>query len=303
MTFRTLPPPLLILAGPTASGKSEIAIELAARIGAEIVAADSMQVYRGLDILSAKPSPADRARIPHHALDIAEIAEDFTVAQWLAAAQAAIDAIRARGHTPLVVGGTGLYIRALRFGIDPNPPTTPELRDALAARALHDLIAELRLRDPAAAGRVDLSNRRRVERALAIALQGAPAVRASWTSASAPSRLVVLRRERDDLRSRISSRTDAMFTSGALDEVRRLKASGLRPGATAWQALGVRQIDDLLHETCSESDARASLATATRQFAKRQMTWFRRETDALWLDVPTDEPPAHTASRIAAGIP
>lgn len=293
----------LILAGPTASGKSEIAIELAARIGAEIISADSMQVYRGMDILSAKPSPAERARIPHHAIDIADVSEDFTAAQWLADARAAIDATRGRGHAPLVVGGTGLYIRALRFGIDPNPPTPPDLRAALAARPLPDLIAELRQRDPAAAGRIDIRNRRRVERALAIALQGAPAARAAWTTVPTPARLVVLRREPDDLRARIVRRTDAMFASGAIDEVRRLKASGLRPGTTAWQALGVRQIDDLLHGTCSEVEARASIATATRQFAKRQMTWFRREPDALWLDVPREESPAHTASRIGAMMP
>ncbi len=294
--------PELILAGPTASGKSAVALELAARLGAEIIAADSMQVYRGLDILSAKASLAERARIPHHALDLADISEAFTVARWLDSAQAAIGAIRRRGRTPLVVGGTGLYIRALRFGIDPNPPTSPELREALAARPLPDLVAELRARDVDAAARIDLNNRRRVERALAIALQGPPAPPASWSIAPSPSPLIVLRRDTEDLRSRIAARTDAMFAAGAVEEVLRLKAVGLRPGTTAWQALGVRPIDDLLGGRSSESQARAGLTTATRQFAKRQMTWFRREPSALWLDVAPGEAPAHTASRILEAV-
>lgn len=295
-----LSPPLLILAGPTASGKSDVALELATRWGAEIVAADSMQVYRGLDILSAKPSPDERARIPHHAIDIAGIGENFTVAQWLAAARAAIAAIRGRGLRPLVVGGTGLYLRALRFGIDPNPPTPPELRRALASRPLPDLVAELREKDPAAAGRIDLANRRRVERALAIARLGGPALRESWATTPEPAHLVVLRRQRDDLRARIARRAEAMFAGGAIEEVRRLRASGLRPGTTAWQALGVQPISDLLDGHCSESDARSRMTIATRQFAKRQMTWFRREPDAKWLDADPDESPAQIASRIQA---
>ncbi|HPA16610.1 MAG TPA: tRNA (adenosine(37)-N6)-dimethylallyltransferase MiaA [Verrucomicrobiae bacterium] len=289
---------LLILAGPTASGKSAVAVELAVRIGAEIIAADSMQVYRGLDILSAKPSATDRARVPHHCLDIASISEDFTVAQWLASARAATNSIRGRGRVPLVVGGTGLYIRALRFGLDPNPPTPPQLRDALSARSLPDLVTELRQADPEAAERIDLRNRRRVERALAIALQGSPSTPASWATAPEPFTLVILRRDPHHLRARIEARVDAMFEAGAIDEVRRLKAAGLRPGATASQALGIRQIEEFLAGRCAEPDARASLTTATRQFAKRQMTWFRRETGTLWLDVPPDELPTHTAARI-----
>lgn len=290
--------PLLILAGPTASGKSEVALELAARLGAEIISADSMQVYRGFDILSAKPSAAERARIPHHAIDLAEVAEDFTVAQWLISASDAIEAIRGRGRQPLVVGGTGLYVRALRFGIDPNPPTPPELRDALATRTLPDLVAELRLKDPGAAARIDMNNRRRVERALAIVSQGGHARQESWQAAPAPAHLVVLRREADDLRERIARRIEAMFAAGAVEEVARLRAAGLRPGTTAWQALGVRQIADLLDRRCPEAEARAQTTIATRQFAKRQMTWFRREPEAKWLDVPSGEHASQTASRV-----
>lgn len=289
---------LLILAGPTASGKSEIALELAAHMGAEIVAADSMQVYRSLDILSAKPSMADRGRVPHHCLDIADITEEFTVARWLTAANDAVVSIQARGLTPLVVGGTGLYIRALRFGLDPNPPTPPELRDALSARQLPDLIAELRQIDPATADATDLKNRRRVERALAIALQGTRPNRTSWQAIPRPSTLVVISRDTEDLRDRISSRIDAMFAAGVVGEVRRLMAAGLRPGLRASQALGLRQIEDLLAGRYDEPETKRRLATATRQFAKRQLTWFRRETGARWLNVPPGEDPQSSARRI-----
>jgi len=209
-----------------------------------------------------------------------------------------VASIGARDLTPLVVGGTGLYIRALRFGLDPNPPTPPELRDALSPRQLPDLIAELRQIDPATADATDLKNRRRVERALAIALQGTRPNRTSWQTIPRPSTLVVISRDTEDLRDRICSRIDAMFAAGVVDEVRRLVAAGLRPGSQASQALGLRQIEDLLAGRCDEPETKRRLATATRQFAKRQLTWFRRETGAVWLDVPPSEDARCSARRI-----
>lgn len=291
----------IILAGPTASGKSDIALEMASRVGAEIVAADSMQVYRSLDILSAKPTRAERGRVPHHCIDIADAGEEFTVARWLESARAAIASIQTRDLLPLVVGGTGLYIRALRLGLDPNPPTPPHLRAALASRPTANLVAELRQLDPAAADRIDLKNRRRVERALAIALQGAPNNRASWAGTPGTFTLLILRREAEDLRERIATRVDAMFEAGVVAEVRFLLDSGLAKSPSS-QALGFAQIQDMLAGRCTEREARDRLVTATRQFAKRQMTWFRREKDAIWIDVRADEPAATTAARLMPHI-
>jgi tRNA dimethylallyltransferase len=279
-------PRIVCLVGPTASGKSALGLEVAERLGGEIVSADSRQVYRGLDVGTAKPTRAERARVPHHCLDLVEPGERFDAARFRAAAGRAIGDVAARGRVPLVVGGTGLWVRVLLRGLCAAPPRVPALRATLERRAAElgtpALHAELAAVDPASAGRLAPRDAARVVRALEVALAtGVPLSR--WQAEHGfgerpyDALLLGLARPVAELDERIAARARAMVADGFVDEVRRLHARGV-----AVDAVGYRE---MLACVAGESDLETALAAtvrATRRFAKRQRTWFRREPDVVW---------------------
>ncbi len=283
--------------GPTASGKSALALDLAARLGGEIVNADSMQVYRDLRVVTARPSVADEARAPHHLYGHVDAAERYSVGRWLKDALAAIDDIRARGGTPILVGGTGLYFTALTRGLADIPAPDPEIEARLAARgeaegapALHAALAHV---DPIAAGRIEPNDARRLVRALAVfESSGAPI--SAWQAKTAPAlapgawRGIVVDpgADRAALRTRIAARFDAMLTEGALDEVAELMARRLPPDLPALQALGAPQLAAYLRQEISLEAARTAAVIASGQYAKRQETWARNQFGPDWLRIP-----------------
>jgi len=284
----------IVLVGPTASGKSALALEAARRLRAEgrpaeIVNGDSMLVYRGMDIGTAKPTPAELAEVPHHLVDIYNVRQTATVAEFQGLARRTIADCTGRGVLPIVVGGSALYIRAIvddfRF-----PGTDPRLRAELEAElertgpeALHRRLTET---DPAAAAVIEPRNGRRIVRALeVIALTGEPfqATLPEHTAVLPGVRLVGLDVDRPTLDRRIAERVDAMWRQGFVDEVRRLADHGLRDGLTASRALGYRQVLAFLDGEIDEHQARADTVTATRRFARRQDSWFRRDPRIRWL--------------------
>jgi tRNA dimethylallyltransferase len=267
--------------GPTSVGKSRLAVQLAERVGGEIIGADAFQVYAGLDILSAKPSPELRARVPHHLVGEVPLAVRFDVAQWLARARECIADITARGRVPVVCGGTGLYIRALTHGLAPLPAADPALRASLENEPLSVLAGRLRALDPAST--VDMRNPRRVIRALEVCiLTGRPfsSFRSEWSGDTAPHG-VILSRSRDELHAVIQARADAMFAAGVIDEV----ASTAEVGPTAAQMLGLAEIREHIAGHITREECIEAIRLATRQYAKRQLTWFRRERAFAWLDL------------------
>jgi tRNA dimethylallyltransferase len=266
-----------ILLGPTAIGKSALAVELAERCGGEIVGADAFQVYRGLDLLTAKPDAALLARIPHHLIGEVPLGERWNVARWLAAARQRITDIHERGRLAIIVGGTGLYLRALTRGLAELPAASAELRAKLAATPLPDLVRRLGELDPECVAQIDTRNPRRVIRALEICLlTGAPHSQRleQWKKPVLGWRGVVLTRDRAQLHRRIDQRTEAMFAAGVIEEVRTV--GGVGP--TASQTLGLREIRAHLDGEMSREECAAAIQQATRHYAKRQLTWFRRET-------------------------
>jgi tRNA dimethylallyltransferase len=286
----------LFLVGPTAVGKSAVALELAARLDAEIVSADSMQVYRGMDIGTAKPTAAERRRVPHHLLDVADPRETFDVKQFVMLAQAAIADIQARHKTPLVVGGTGMYVRALRQGLFEGPGRDPALRARLEVLPAAELFAELQRLDPATAARIDRHNPRRLVRALEVfhaTGRSIAELQREWTTAPVGT-IIGLARDRDDLNARIERRIAEQIRAGWVDEVRCLVAGGV----TAFTATGYRELAAHLRGELSLPAAVALIGTRTRQLAKRQMTWFRREPGIRWFAVPRDESPVTTSHRL-----
>lgn len=299
---QTGPAPIL-LAGPTASGKSAVALELARELPGEIISVDSMQVYRGLDIGTAKPTAAERAAIPHHLIDVAGLHETFDAARFLERATATLAEIQARNRVPILSGGTGLYFNVLLNGLGTAPPPDPALRATLEATPLPALLDELARLDPTTFDEIDLENPRRVVRAVeVIRLTGRPfsQQRAQW-SERAPAlrgRAFGLSRQRDDLVRRIHQRVDTMFAAGLIDETQRLLAEGLDQNRTALQAIGYRQVVEHLHRERGRLETIELVKIRTRQFAKRQLTWFRGQLDLTWIDVAPFEPPAETARQI-----
>src|SRR6266545_49838 len=283
----------LILTGPTACGKTALALDLTTRIGGEIVALDSMTVYRGMDIGTAKPSAAERARVPHHLIDVLDPWESLTVAWWLSQAEAACADITARGKRPIFVGGTPFYLKALLHGLFDGPPADAELRKSLEEEAVRDGNAALHARlaavDPKTAARLHPNDVRRVVRALEVhALTGKPisdwqqtwdtpaftdSARATPRAANIPG--VVLELPREVLYDRINRRVDAMLEAGWLDEVRRLRELPHPLSREARQALGYRDLLEYLESGGDWSATVDLIRTHTRQFAKRQLTWFR----------------------------
>lgn len=283
---------MIAIVGATATGKSELALALAEALPGEIVNADALQVYRGFDIGTAKPSPAERSRVPHHLIDILDPHERWSAGEFARRAREAASGIEARGSVPIVVGGSGLYLRALFEGISPVPPGDPEVRAELRRRleeeGLAALSAELERVDPETAARLSAGDTQRVLRALEVArVSGRPL--SSWIaeqpfgSQRIASVRVGLTLPRPVLYDRIAGRVARMVELGWVEEVARLLAQGLDPGLPAFQAIGYRQIVRHLEGEWSLEHAVGETVKATRRFAKRQETWFRREPDVTWF--------------------
>lgn len=269
----------LVLTGPTASGKSAVALELAEQLDAEIVSLDSMTVYRGLDVGTAKPTAADRARVPHHLLDEFDPWESANVAWWVRRAAEVVADIRARGRTPLLVGGTPFYLKAALHGLPPAPPADAAVRarleaeaEALGATKFHE---RLRQEDPLSAARLHPNDVRRTVRAREVfAVTGRPL--SSFTAdPQPPLPAVFLDWPRAELHRRIDDRVPQMLTTGWVEEVRRLLALPRPVSKEAWQAIGYREVAAHLAGGPSLADTTELIRAATRQFAKRQLTWMR----------------------------
>jgi tRNA dimethylallyltransferase len=293
------------LTGATAVGKSSVALLVAERLGAEIVALDSMTLYRGMDIGTAKPSASDRARVRHHLLDVLDPWEAATVALYRRLAIATVADVVGRGKVALFVGGTPLYLKALLRGLFRGPESVPGARERLESRAESEgdaaLHAALAAVDPATAVRLHPNDRRRVIRALEVhEVTGRPL--SAWqTEHGAPAagfRVLALRRERADLHARIDARIDRMFAEGFVDEVRRLRSLDppmhLNPG----RAVGYAEVADWLRGVTDEAGCRALIGVRTRRFAKQQATWFRGLAEVDMLDVGRLESPETTAARV-----
>ena len=298
----------IFIAGPTAVGKSGIALRLAEQIGGEIISADSMQVYRGLDIGTAKPSPAERARVPHHLIDVCDLTEHFDAAQFIRLAQSAVTNIQTRGHVPVFCGGTGLYFKAFLSGLGEAPATDSALRAELEATPFEALLHELRERDPAAYEKIDKQNPRRVIRAVeVIRLTGKQfsAQRAEWKSESPKSKAEAtfcFTRAPADLRARINARVDTMFERGLVAETRALLQQGLAENKTAMQAIGYRQVVEHLRGERPLTETIELVKSRTWQFARRQLTWFRRHGNMAWIELEPDESPDESLRKIAGAL-
>lgn len=301
-------PSLLAIVGPTASGKTDLALAVAARMPAEILVADSRQVYRGMDVGTAKPGAAARRTVPHHLLDLVEPDERFTVADWVTRARSLVAEIGGRGRMPLVVGGTGLYVAALVDGHDyASQPWSPDgrarLADELEAGGLVPLVERLRRLDPSAAARIDLGNPRRVLRALERTEAGGVGVTPRATPYAGPVALVGLDRPRAVLYRRIDERARWLFEAGGLlDEVRRLLEAGHGPQLHPMTGHGYREAARHLAGEWSLDEAIDVTARRTRQYAKRQLTWFRRDPRVTWLragDQPGDAPEIVAAAALS----
>lgn len=294
-------PGAIHIAGPTASGKSAVALLVAERVGGEIISVDSMQVYRGLNIGTAKPSAQERARIPHHLVDVAEIHETFDTARFLALARMAESGIRSRGRTPVFCGGTGLYFNALVSGIGAAPAPNPVMRAELEALPLPALLDELAKRDPEVFAQIDRANPRRVVRAVEIVrMTGRPVSeqRAEWKEGAAAGHWFGLVRDRTDLNARIHERVDEMFADGLVDETRTLLGNGLENNRTATQAIGYRQVVEYLRGARDLRSTIELVQQKTRQYAKRQMTWFRRQLKIEWIEVSAQTQSEQVAEEI-----
>jgi tRNA dimethylallyltransferase len=287
------------IVGPTATGKSDLAADVARETGAEIISADAFQIYRGLDFLTAKPDASTLAKAPHHLIGTTPLNEEMNAEKFRVAAATAIDEIHSRGRLAIVVGGSGLYVKALTHGLAAVPKPDPKLREKLNAMSLDELHAQLAELDPEAAQTLDVKNRRRVLRVLEICLlTGRPASlqREQWAVAegvdlgnhgtiqprSAPAATgVFVFRDREELYGRINRRVERMFEDGVIEEVRAAE----EVSATASQMIGFREIRQLLKGEMSIPQCVAAIQQATRRYAKRQLTWFRRQTNFLPLNL------------------
>jgi tRNA dimethylallyltransferase len=300
---------IVAIVGPTASGKSAVALELALLLGGEIISVDSMQVYRGMDIGTAKPSTADQARVRHHLIDVADLNQGFDAAAFRHAAIPVISALIERGKTPVLCGGTGFYFRALLDGLGTAPPSLPALREELEGTPLERLLEELRRSDPDAYATIDRANRRRVVRAVEVVrLTDRPFSqqrgRGPLPGAAHPHEgdqrweTFGLQRAPTDLKGRMDARVARMFEEGLVEETRRLRVTGLEHNRTALQAIGYRQVIEYLRGERSLADTRELIRLKTRQLARRQMTWFRRQMPVTWVHVGAGESGLETAGRI-----
>ena len=292
----------ILIAGPTAVGKTALSIQLAERVQGEIISVDSMQVYRGLDIGTAKPSLSERREIPHHLIDVAELSESFDAQRFIELAQSIEQEIDKRENRALFCGGTGLYFKAYREGLDTFPPNDPVLRASLAQAPLSSLLEELEQSDPNWFQQIDQQNPRRVIRAIEIIRLTGKTVseqRTTWSDQenSKLPPLVVLTRSRDSLRQRIETRVDQMFSQGLVEETEKLRSKGLTDNQSARLSLGYRQVLEYLDKARPLKDTIALVKTKTWQFSKRQLTWFRKQANTHWLDL-DETPPAKQCDTI-----
>jgi tRNA dimethylallyltransferase len=287
---------LIFIVGATATGKSDLSIQLAKKLQAEIINADSMQLYRGMDIGTAKLSLEQREGIPHHLIDVLDVTQDASVAEYQGWARAKIDSLLIQGKNVVVVGGTGLYIKAILDELN-FPDTDPVVRARLSIEAqqvgIHEMHARLAKLDPAAAAAIPKENVRRVVRALEVMeitgvpfTANLPKAGASYYPDAKQFGLVL---QRDDLKERIDRRVDAMWESGFVEEVRSLIEKGITSAKTARAALGYNQIITFLEGSVSEEEAREETKRATRAYARRQETWFSRDERISWLKGDTSE--------------
>src|SRR5438874_952576 len=280
---------VFFIVGPTATGKSELGAGVARETDAEIVSADAFQIYGGLDLLTAKPDALTLAKAPHHLIGTTTPHEEMNSDKYRRAATRAFDAINSRGKLAIVIGGSGLYIKALTHGLAPLPTSDPELREKLNAMSFDELRSQLIELDPATARKIDVKNRRRLVRALEICLlTGKPASEvvagpgdSSLPGSPIPATGVFVFRDREELYARINRRVEAMFEKGVIEEVR---ASGAT-STTASQMIGLREVRELLEGRMSLSQCITEIQQATRRYAKRQLTWFRRQTNFLPLNL------------------
>jgi tRNA dimethylallyltransferase len=288
----TAKPRLVCIVGQTASGKSSLAMALAEELGCELLSVDSMQVYRGFDIGTAKPSPDEQARVRHHGIDLAEPHESFSAGAFLAYARSVLEEARGRDTQVIAVGGTGLYLRALLHGLTPSAPADPSFRTQLRlAEEAEPGSAHLRLKsvDPEAAARIHANDFVRTERALEVLqltgeTQSSWVERHAWSDAPFETQLLGIRWDRGALRRRISERVDTMLAMGWIDEVRGLVAAGVTEDMTPMFALGYRDIAAHLRGELPLDVLRERISTAIGRFAKRQGTWFNREPSIAWME-------------------
>jgi tRNA dimethylallyltransferase len=300
----------ILIAGPTASGKSALALALAQKLGGVVINADSMQVYRDLRVITARPTPAEEARVPHCLYGHVDAAENYSVGRWCAAAAAALAAARRAERLPIVVGGSGLYFQALTQGLAAVPDIPPDIRAGVRARLAREgaaaMHAELARRDPFSAARLMPGDRARIARALEVVLAtGRPL--AEWHRQGMPVALdpalaakVFLTPERDELFGRIDARFDAMLDAGAIEEVRALAARGLDPALPAMKAHGVPWLLRHLRGEVTLAAAAAAAKRETRQYTKRQATWFRNQMPG-WQWVAPERAAAAAMAQYAGG--
>jgi tRNA dimethylallyltransferase len=284
---------IICIAGPTASGKTALAVELAKITGGEVVSCDSMQVYKRMDIGTAKPTPDEMQGIPHHMLDVCEPDEDFSVSRYCEMASPIVDDILHRGKTAIIAGGTGLYMDALIKGNDfaPYPATgrRQELEALADAQGIEAVMAQLRAVDPDSAARLHLSDRKRIIRAMEVYLETGETITAhNLRTQAIPPRYNPLwfgleDENRQDLYNRIDSRVDVMLQMGLVDEIKSLLSSGIPPKCTAMQAIGYKEFVAALDNRCTIEEAADEVRKGSRHYAKRQLTWFRRNSRMIWL--------------------
>lgn len=293
MSSESVPIRIVVICGPTGTGKTAAAIQLAQAIGAVIVSADSMQVYRYMDIGTAKPTPAERAAVPHHLIDVVDPDVSFNAQHYIALADAVIEDLFRRKVPVLVVGGTGLYIRALRYGLFPAPQIDPLIRSVLRAEVSEkgpaELYARLREVDPQSAAALHPNDKQRILRALEVCLStGRPFSSYlkdhGFRSERYAACMIGLYREREALYERIDRRVDDMLEKGFLHEVERLLQMGYPAGLASMQSLGYRHLADFIEGRMNWDETVRTLKRDTRRFAKRQMTWFQKEKNMIWID-------------------
>ena len=286
-------PPIITIAGPTASGKTALSILLAKEMGGEIVSCDSMQVYKDMDIGTAKPTPEEQEGIPHHMLSVAEPWEDFSVSRYCAMADPIVEDILRRGKSPIIVGGTGLYMDALirgnAFAPCPSTGRREELEALAASQGIEAVIERLRAVDPESAARLHPSDQKRIIRAMEVYLETGMTITEHNRKTQEippkyhPIRFALADRQRQTLYDRIDRRVDAMVEAGLIEEIQGLLARGVPEKCTAMQAIGYKEFVAALHGACSLEEAAGQVKQSSRHYAKRQLTWFRRNPENIWL--------------------
>ena len=286
-------PQIITIAGPTASGKTALSIQLAKGMDGEIVSCDSMQVYKDMDIGTAKPTREEQAGIPHHMLSVAEPWEDFSVSRYCAMADPIVEDILRRGKSPIIVGGTGLYMDALirgnAFAPCPSTGRREELEALAASQGIEAVIERLRAVDPGSAARLHPSDQKRIIRAMEVYLETGMTITEHNRKTQEippkyhPIRFTLTDRQRQTLYDRIDRRVDAMVEAGLIEEIQGLLARGIPEKCTAMQAIGYKEFVAALHGACSLEEAAGQVKQSSRRYAKRQLTWFRRNPENIWL--------------------